>query len=235
MKNPLLCLLAVLSCASGLSSAQPLEEAKPAPGNLPGWGAATDPDGDCRFYLAKRSLLIHVPGSATPHDLAAEIGTVNAPRVLRKVTGDFTIQVKVEGRYNPGGESTKEGRTGYNGAGIIAMTDTNHVITLARAVLQHEGGEPRPYANFEMRTGGELQRMGITSDCPIPLKEPVYLRLERRGAKVSGAVSVDGITWQTMESKEIPDWPAELQIGVAAISTSREEFNPRFSELQVLK
>ncbi|HEX8297053.1 MAG TPA: hypothetical protein VF593_12175 [Chthoniobacteraceae bacterium] len=237
MKNVTPYLIALFSSlcilGNGEESAETSEKAKR---ELAGWGTAVDPDDDCKFVLTEQALQISVPGSAHPHDLAAEIHTTNAPRVLQPVQGDFTIQVEIDGRFAPGGESTKEGRTGYNGAGLVAMLDPENVVTLARAVLQREGEEAVPYANFEIRIAGKLQRFGLTSDHPIPKEGPVFLRLERRGSKIFGAVSADGITWDVLEPKEVPAaWPQELQTGVVAISTSKEEFNPRFSKLKVLK
>ena len=203
---------------------------------LAAWGQAVDPDGDCKFFLADGALLISVPGSDTPHDLAAEIHVTNAPRVLQPVMGDFTLQVKIDGRFEPGDESTKPGRTGYNGAGITAIADADNVVTLARAVLQHPGEEAVPYANFEIRTGGQLQRIGLTGDHPLPKKGPVFLRLERRGSKMIGAVSTQGVSWDVLGAKDIPAaWPKGLRVGAIAISTSKDEFNPRFSNLQLLR
>ena len=201
------------------------------------WGKAIDPDGDCKVFVANGgALLMAVPGSARPHDLAAETGFTNAPRVVQPVRGDFTLQVQIDGRFMPGDESTNPGRTGYNGAGLVAVLDSNNVVTLARAVLQHPGSEPMHYANFEIRIDGKLQRIGLTGDHPLPKSGPVFLRIERRGAKIHGAVSTDGSRWTALDPKEIPEnWTQELQAGVVAVSSSKEEFNPRFSKLQLLK
>jgi regulation of enolase protein 1 (concanavalin A-like superfamily) len=202
---------------------------------LEGWGVASNPDGDCQFFTSDGKLLIHVPGGR-PHDLAAEINVTNAPRVLQMANGDFTLQVLVDGRFAPGSDSMLSGRTAYNGAGLVAVFDEKNVVTLARAVLQRSDGKPWPYANFEIRVAGSLERFGLESDLPIPLDRPVFLRLERRGQKMLGAASTDGINWDVLEPKTLPGaWPRELQVGVVAISTSKEEFNPRFSRLQLLK
>ena len=235
MKTLTLFLVAVIASTCLLVNGQEIPKSKETKRELPGWGTAIDPDNDCKFFVAEDALLISVPGSH-PHDLAADIDTINAPRVLQSVRGDFTIQVRVEGRFAPGDESTKEGRTGYNGAAIVAMSDAQNVVTLARAVLQRPGSEAVPYANFEIRVAGELQRIGLTGDHPLPKAGPVFLRLERRGSKFFAAVSADGISWDVLEPKEVPaDWPKELQTGIAAISTSKDEFNPRFSKLQIVK
>ncbi|MDB6121955.1 MAG: prkC 13 [Pedosphaera sp.] len=229
---------ALLLATSSMVTALESSAASPAKANaeINGWGMPTDPDGDCKFFVAHDELLITVPGNNGPHDLAAEIKTVNAPRVLQPVRGDFVLQVKIEGRLTPGDESTLPGRTGYNGAGIVLMADPENVICLARAVLHRSGGEPMPYANFEMRSNGKLDRIGYANEHPLPMTGPVFLRLERRGQKIIGAVSADGVKWDVLKSKKIPaDWPQKLKVGVVAISTSKEEFNPRFSNLQIVK
>jgi regulation of enolase protein 1 (concanavalin A-like superfamily) len=203
---------------------------------LSGWGVATSPDRDCQFFTADGALLIHVPGGPRPHDLAAEIGVVNAPRVLQKVKGDFSVQVQVDGRFTPGSESMLSGRTAYNGAGLVVVFNEANVVTLARAVLQRTNGGPMPYANFEIRTNGSVERLGVETETPVALDKPLFLRLERRGQKINGAVSSDGIEWNVLEPKQLPStWPRDLQVGVVAISTSREEFNPRFSKLRLQK
>jgi hypothetical protein len=52
--------------------------------------------------------------------------------------------------------------------------------------------------------------------------------------KMLGAYSIDGASWHELEPKNLPDnWPAKLRVGVVAISTSRDEFNPRFSGLRL--
>src|SRR5262249_40607898 len=68
-----------------------------------------DPDQDCEFHLSGNKLSITIPGEN--HDLHPKRG-MNAPRVLRKVTGDFTVQVKVTSDFKPG-------RNSANGAGIF--------------------------------------------------------------------------------------------------------------------
>jgi len=219
--------------AGVLLSADPSEK-RPQHDMRTPWGRATDPDGDCAFLRSKDCLAIVVPGSEKAHDLAADIQVLNAPRVLQTAEGDFTLQVRVDGRFQPGEGSTQPGRTAYNGAALVAMKDPNNVVTLARAVLWD--GETRHYANFEIRVNGQLQRIGLTNDHPLPEKGPVYLRLERRGNKMLGSVSTNGADWVALAAKEIPeDWPAKLEVGLAAISTSKDEFIPRFSLLQILK
>jgi regulation of enolase protein 1 (concanavalin A-like superfamily) len=229
------CLLAVIACSCATDCCQngPLHEDEGQ--KLPGWGRAFDPDGDSQFFIARDTLLINVPGSAYAHDLAAEINRTNAPRVLRQVNGDFTVQVRVDGRFAPGQKSRQNNRLAYNGAGLVAMADPQNVVTLVCAALQNPGVDPTLYANFEIRINGHLQRMGLTSDHPLPKSGAVFLRLQRRGSKIMSAVSLDGTHWDNLNSEELPaNWPKELYAGVIAISTSAEEFDPRFSKFRIV-
>src|SRR5262249_36323812 len=73
----------------------------PAPHlTLRDWGSAVDPDGDCTFTIKPNALTIAVPGS--DHVLGVERGRMNAPRVLREITGDFIAQVRVAGDFPAG-------------------------------------------------------------------------------------------------------------------------------------
>jgi hypothetical protein len=63
---------------------------RPPKSELARWGVTSNPDGGCQFFISEGSLLIHVPGGH-PHDLAAEINVINAPRALQTAKGDFTI------------------------------------------------------------------------------------------------------------------------------------------------
>ena len=227
-----LCLILGLSLFASASHAESLKHPT-KPKKISGWGKAYNPDGDCQFFTSDENLLISVPATQGPHDLAAEIKVVNAPRVLRSVRGDFVVQVCVDGRMSPGGASTLRGRLAYNGAGLVAMVDDENVACLARAVLLDDK-KYRGYANFEMRNDADLDSIGIIQKNPLPISGPVFLQLERRGDKISASTSHDGQQWRRVDSKHIPArWGKELQVGVVAISTSSEEFAPRFSKFRL--
>jgi len=79
------------------------------------WGAFEDPDKDCAFKEEKGSLSISVPGK--DHDLGIERAKMNAPRAMQPVEGDFTVQVKVTGKFDPRQMINLE-RLAYHGAGF---------------------------------------------------------------------------------------------------------------------
>jgi regulation of enolase protein 1 (concanavalin A-like superfamily) len=210
------------------------QEAKSAP-EIPGWGAPTDPAGDCKFDLRDNKLMITVPGSDKAHDLGAEVSNMTAPRVLQPVSGDFVLTVKIDGEFDPGDESTQPGRTGYNGAGLVVFADENNYVRIERATL-NSGAEVHPYTNFEIRVDGQNERFGTTGDLPTEDRKPTWLRLERKGGKMLGAMSHDGEEWAYGKPKELTSeaWnKPEVKVGVAAINTSKQPFVPSFSEFKV--
>ena len=212
------------------------EEAVEAPfrkEKIENWGTALDLAGDCKFAAKDGALVITVPGGK-PHDLSAELTSSTAPRVVRGVSGNFVIQVKVDGEFQPGSESTQPGRSGYRGAGLVVFADDKNYVRLERATLHWSGEEPQAYTNFEIRVDGQLERIGTTLDAPLDPKKPTWLRLERQGAVLHGFVSQDGREWKPLVSKELTEaWKAETLVGVAAISTSKDAFTPQYSELSI--
>src|SRR5262249_10345217 len=159
---------------------------------LTGWGTAIDPDGDCEIEAQGKNLSITIPG--TYHDLNADMDKYNAPRVLREVTGDFVIQVKVVGDFKPGAKSLNPKSVPYNGAGIFVWRDSDNFIRLERGAIVR-GGKSGTFALFEEREGGSTcaQHNG-------PLTPgTTYLWMERRGKTIFGRVSKDGKNWTDLK------------------------------------
>jgi regulation of enolase protein 1 (concanavalin A-like superfamily) len=220
-------LAVVLALAAGVSAAAPAPEDK---ATLKGWGKAVDPDGDCTIEAGPDGLAITVPGK--DHDLGAERGKMNAPRVLRPVDGDFIVQVRVTGKFEPGDPDSDQ-RAAFNGAGLLVMKDDKTYVRLERATY-HRGGEPTVYTVFEVRKDGQLDRFAQPDDYPLdPVKE-TYLRLERRGDTVIGALTQDRDKWHYLAPREV-DLGKQVQVGVAAVNTSKKEFAPRFDGLKLFR
>jgi regulation of enolase protein 1 (concanavalin A-like superfamily) len=215
----------------------PAEKPVPEDKTIKGWGAPVDPAADCSFKTDGTKLIINVAGSAKPHDLSSELGSMTAPRVLQPLKGDFLLQVRVDGEFKPGGESTQEGRTGYTGAGLVVMADEKNFVRIERASL-NRGEEDVPYINFEIRVDGQLERIGNTGDFKIDGENPVWFRLERKGDKMLGSMSQDGKNWVSGEPKELraEAWQKpNVAGGVAAISTSVKSFAPVYADLSVVQ
>jgi regulation of enolase protein 1 (concanavalin A-like superfamily) len=205
-----------------LKKAGPQPEVSGTP--IAGWGSAVDPDGDCEIKVQGKALSISVPG--TLHDLNADIDKYNAPRVLREVSGDFTIDVKVVGEFKPGPKSLNPKSVPYNGAGIFVWRDSDNFIRLERAAIIR-GGKLGTFATFEEREGGST---GAEHNGPLT-PGTTYLHMERRGKTILGMVSKDGKNWTKLRPIDTV-WPAKLKVGVNAINSSNEPFVVRFEDFK---
>lgn len=199
-----------------------------AKNELSGWGKPIDPDSNCQFTLTDEALVIVAPGPT--HGFSIEIGRMNAPRVLRKAKGDFVLEVKVKGAFEPG-ERTVPERTPYNGAGLLVFGDERNYVLLQRAVLT-AGGKNSHYANFEVRENGKLLRFGQPQDLPLDPTSATWLRLERRGDQILGSVRQEEGAWVCLPDKTA-HLPKKTMVGVVAINASSRQFSPRFSELRL--
>jgi regulation of enolase protein 1 (concanavalin A-like superfamily) len=201
-------------------------EPEPKGTDLPGWGLAIDPDKDCKFVPEGKNLSIQVPG--THHDLHPDTGKLNAPRALREVEGDFVLSVKVAGEFQPGLKSTFPRSVPYNGAGILCWSDADNFIRLERGALSRNGMVGSTVA-FEEREGG--YRGAVHNE--VFQGGTCYLRLERKGSRIAGAISIDGKNWRELKPIDTV-WPAKLRVGLTAISTSSDPFVVKFEEFELL-
>jgi regulation of enolase protein 1 (concanavalin A-like superfamily) len=189
---------------------------------IPGWGRAINPDGDCTIRPDGKALVIDVPGGKG-HGLA-QTDDYNAPRVLREVEGDFLFQVKVVGEFKPGSKSTTPRYVPFNGGGILVMKDVDNLIRLERATVLRNG-KVSAFAIFEEREGGSNS---AAHNGALP-PGTVYLRIERRGGRVVGSTSQDGDSWTALRPIDTA-WPSKVRIGVAAINNTDGTFTVRFED-----
>jgi regulation of enolase protein 1 (concanavalin A-like superfamily) len=191
------------------------------------WGTVIDPDGDCQVVpdATTNRVTILVPGSA--HLLSAEIGGMNAPRILHDITGDFEVRVRVTGTSHPGGKATTIEYNPYHGAGILLWQDPENYVRLEIAADLRKG-KGFPYANFELRQAG---RLAVTRGYKI-LDGSSDLRLERRGDEIHGAVSADGNHW-TLLPPLVAHLEDRVRVGVVAVNSASKPLKAGFEGLQV--
>ena len=212
--------LGSLEIGAGRLRAAGTPAVEPKGTELTGWGLAIDPDKDCQFQAEVDKLTVKVPG--TRHDLHPESGRLNAPRVMREVEGDFAVRVKVVGEFKPNGKSTNPTGIPYNGAGILVWSDPDNYIRLERAAVLR-GDKVGTYVAFEEREGGTRgafhNEVSAGGDC--------YLRLERKGSRISGAISFDNVNWKQLKPIDTV-WPTKLKLGLAAVNVNSEPFTITF-------
>ncbi len=212
---PLLLLLLQVSIASAADSMY---------GTLDGWGQLIDPDGDCRFDVGKDSVAVTFgPG---PHGLDAESGRMNSPRIVRSLSGDFSVSTVVAGDL-----PLPELSYAYVSGGLVLMQDQRNYIRLERASFIRNGTKSF-YTNFEQRIDAKRTRMGLFADFPLQADRAVELRLEVRDETVRGLVRHVGDEWHEMGTAKI-NAGATLLAGVSGVKTVPDEVKVTFSRFHI--
>ena len=202
-------------------------EARPDAAGLASWGDVVDPDGDCTVRVDRGGLSLEVPGSL--HDLNAESGKDNAPRILRPVEGDFVATVRVRGEFQPAGPTTREGALPSQGAGLLLWLDADHFIRLERAAaLRNER-----VGAFLMFERHELGRTVARHNAYVE-EGDVYLKVERRGGRIRAWYGTDGRDWAEARAMDV-DWPARLSVGLDAVTSAFSPMSVRFEEFSIGK
>jgi regulation of enolase protein 1 (concanavalin A-like superfamily) len=194
---------------------------------LPGWGMAIDPDGDVKFNTSGKSLSLEIPG--TLHDLVADIGKFNAPRVLRPVEGDFVSIVRVDGSFTPGGKSTKEKTYPLNAAGLVLWKDAENYIFIQRTAMLGKGNKINSMIMFEEREAGHR---GATHNQGVP-GGAVFLRLERKGGRITGAFSDNGVQWKALKAMDTSWAEGPIKVGLVATNTSSEPSTVKYENFDL--
>jgi hypothetical protein len=200
---------------------------------IPGWGMLIDPDNDCTIKEEAGKLTITVPGGT--HDLNMALGGMKAPRIVRDVDGDFTAQVKVSGEFQPGDQAGDPKTASFNGAGLLLWQDENNYLRLERnAWWSSKESKTKCYAPLiEYYLDGEFQGPSPKVESVEFFKTPsTWLKLERHGDDVTVFYSQDGNDW-TKANEIVVALRKKIQVGVAAVNTSKNPFTVEFEELQV--
>jgi regulation of enolase protein 1 (concanavalin A-like superfamily) len=151
---------------------------------------------------------------------------MNAPRVVRRVRGDFTASVHVLGQLEPGRSRTSH-YDPYHGAGLIVWQDPSNYLRLERAV-GFIRGRRHPYINYELREGGRLAvSHGITMG-----GRSLFLKLRRQGGAFSGWCSRDGRRWVELATVEAT-WDERVEVGVVAVNSSDRTLTAELEKFDV--
>lgn len=198
-------------------------EDKP-PQTIKGWGSAVDPDGDCKFEEKDGTVTITVPG--TNHDLTYQdaVGKLNAPRLLREVEGDFTLEVKVLKFPKRDADAKMTGMFPFVSAGLLIWKDDKNFFRIERAAV----GEP-PFAYL----GGIIDGANARHQGGEISDTDTVLRAERKGNKLTfSARDADATNWSDLHTEEI-DLPAKLMVGVETVNTIDKAFPAKFQSLEL--
>ena len=205
---------------------------EPKPVVIDGWGSIVDPDGDCAIKGDKFKLTIAVPGTA--HDLHPT-RVMNAPRVLHEVDGDFSGTVKVTCPLNPGKKVVGKGATAGIYAGLLLWAGEKDFIRLERNARWQRGGSGKLVdfsPGFEYWKGGTQLFFNPYTKPDFFKGDSTWLRLERKGTKVTAHHSLDGMAWSAFKELETA-LPHKVQIGVSVLNTGDTPVTAEFTEFKI--
>jgi regulation of enolase protein 1 (concanavalin A-like superfamily) len=106
-------------------------------------------------------------------------------------------------------------------------SDSSNFIRFERAALLRAGRINPHVAFLEMEGGysGAVYSESLDAgDC--------YLRLERKGSRIAGAISKDSTSWKELKPIDTL-WPSKVKVGLLAISTSSSPFSVTFDEFDL--
>jgi regulation of enolase protein 1 (concanavalin A-like superfamily) len=209
---------------------RPARENSVAKAQLTDWGEPVDPDHDCAFGLQNGRLHIQVPGSY--HDLSTELGTLNAPRLLREVEGDFSAGVIVLGNQPSETRGVSKKRLPFQGAGLLIWQDDKNYIRLERGHAYTRLGEWLCYPNWEARSRGNYVRRGILNEGKLQEDRPVSLRVVRTGDVFQGYYRQDASEWIELPAITM-DTEKKLRVGVCTIQNTAAPYDAVFEELKI--
>ena len=154
---------------------------------------------------------------------------MNAPRLLRDVTGDFTVQVRVGGAFQPVAPSTSWYGIPFLGAGLVLMSGDQTYIRLECATFNRDGSF-YAYVNSELRTDGRAEpcvsacrSRGGSDDLPAAATAGrSLLRVIQPGRPELGRLAALDLRA-----------PPAVKVGVAAVSTSAEPFKANYYDFRL--
>ena len=191
---------------------------------IDGWGQLIDPDGDCRFDVDKDSVVVTFgPG---PHGLDAEIGRMNSPRIVRSLSGNFSVSTVVAGDL-----PLPELPSAYVSGGLLLMQDEHNYVRLERASFIRDGNKSF-YTNFEQRVDAKRTRMGLFADFALQADRAVELRMEVQDGTVRGLFRHVGDEWHEMGTAKINP-AATLLAGVSGVKSIPDEVKITFSGFHI--
>ncbi|MGY8767450.1 MAG: DUF1349 domain-containing protein [Pirellulales bacterium] len=193
---------------------------------IPGWGFTIDPSSDCPIDLTKDGIQIIIPGGR--YDMNAEFENTVAPRVLQDVQGDFVIEVAVIDFPMPK-ELTSAGppqKSSYIAAGLLVWQDQKNFIRWTRSAV---GEVKKVFASAEIYQDGS--RTG-SLNIEIP-DTSVWLRIERRGDRISYWISADKQTWKRVAEKKA-ELKSTVKAGVFSMNVTKAETKFGFERFYVL-
>jgi TonB family protein len=212
------------------------------------WGEFVNPTGQSAIRAGEDRIVISVP--AGQRDLAVESGPALAPRLVKRIAGDFEARVTVDSLPEPG---PPVGQSSFRGAGLLLWQDERNYVRLesaayrlrpaagTRAMAEGEAPKDIPRGAVERLRSGDVRYallearrdgrpVGGLSPADVRLEDgPAELRLERSGRTIRGFVRQRYGDWRKVREVEV-ELADSLEVGLAAVNVAATGLQAGFRE-----
>jgi regulation of enolase protein 1 (concanavalin A-like superfamily) len=181
------------------------------------WGAVENPIGSGLFTVEGTALSVAVAPRYSDYNIQAY---QTAPRVMREVEGAFTFEATIEPTV----------KLDWNSSEVLLTAGPDYYVRLGIAV---GWGSKLAFHAERAEAGG--QAGGISMDAKRDLTKPIRIRLQRRGQLLHIAQQQEGGEWIQFRPVQFGAWPSKVQVGVAALNTSKELFTAKFLDVKLTR
>jgi len=192
------------------------------------YGETIDPDRDCKFEMVNEKLRLTIPGKQH----FVERKRNNAPRVAREIEGDFTASVRVTFPIRPAkGLESHQADSAIASAGVIAWSDDDgEMVWILRAEFPIGGKQQQGFLSNRVKP--KVNEYHNLYGLNLEQTEAAYVRLERKGNKVSPTYSCDGKEWYSTFEVEV-GWGKKVKVGMIAENGYKVPFVVTFDKYQL--
>lgn len=197
---------------------------------IEGWGISEDPTAATKIEVKDGVLSITTPAILVDN---YPPGIVNAPRVTREASGDFTAEVKVEhlDEALPNSVFKTIGNfPAYHAATLLIRLDDQNCIRFER-VSMHRGTTLSTLCVLQIWENGDTTQYKSES-----VKDTAtILRLERKGAILRSSFSQDdGKTWTQMPNSELKTLAGKVHVGLSMTNNTDPGSVVKFKDFKLV-
>ena len=197
------------------------------PGSLGDWGRLIDPWGYGQAEARGDGLILRTAAVSSQYGEVVEWRT--APRVLRKVSGDFTAEVTLHPTFGLAVSYSGNDSDIYQNAGLLVVGDDHRWVRFEQNI-----GD-RSARNLIRQ---HIARAGVSTISNHQTKDwnpqkPLTLRIRRHGNFIECAWRQDAGEWVTGTALRCDGWPDEVEIGPFINNGVTRPLEIRFSDMTV--
>jgi hypothetical protein len=213
----------------GICATQAARAPEPQPWSR-GW-KEVDPSKRATFERKGDVLTITV---TAPKDENAAHNFTTAPRLLREVSGDFVVEVRIGGSFTPGKGPKERKLFPTFLAGFVLEGEKHPLVRVSRGSIRlPRSGEIATLVAIESLDEDAKGLLGEDIDTHgWPPDRAMYLRMSRTGKELVAAFSSDGKKWQELKGLN-QSLPAKLKLGIFAASSSTKPFKAKLDRFKL--